>query len=68
MNDRINGQMTSPMKRILVLISGSGSNLTGNLAAGTAVEDGLQVAAVAGDQHQDAFHGGGHLAVDPVIH
>lgn len=27
MNDRINGQMTSPMKRILVLISGSGSNL-----------------------------------------
>ena len=26
MNDRINGQMTS-MKRILVLISGSGSNL-----------------------------------------
>ena len=27
MNDRINGQMTSPMKRILVLISGSGSDL-----------------------------------------
>ena len=27
MNDRINSQMTSPMKRILVLISGNGSNL-----------------------------------------
>lgn len=27
MNDRINSQMTTPMKRILVLISGNGSNL-----------------------------------------
>lgn len=27
MNDRINSQMPSPMKRILVLVSGSGSNL-----------------------------------------
>ena len=27
MNDRINSQMASPMKRILVLISGNGSNL-----------------------------------------
>jgi hypothetical protein len=49
------------------LVADDADHLTGNLAAGTAVEDGLQVAAAAGDQDEDAFHGG-HLAVDPVIH
>ncbi len=50
------------------LVADDADHLTGNLAIGTTVENGLQVAAVAGDKDQDAFHGGGHLAVDPVIH
>ncbi|MNZ47781.1 hypothetical protein D3C78_655070 [compost metagenome] len=42
-------------------VADDADHFTGNLAAGAVVEKGLQVAAVAGDQHQDPFHGGGHF-------
>ncbi|MNJ32067.1 hypothetical protein D3C77_267230 [compost metagenome] len=42
-------------------VADDADHITGNLAAGAVVEKGLQVAAVAGDQHQDPFHRGGHF-------